>query len=70
MVPHDGVYRNGSFSREIEADPGRTLVMACCDPAKGLLAAALARAADVRLIAASTVQRHGPGPARKGEKGT
>ncbi len=51
MVPHDGVYRNGSFSREIEADPGRTLVMACCDPATGLLAAALARAADVRLIA-------------------
>ena len=38
-------------AREIEADPERTLVMACCDPAAGLLAAALARAADVRLIA-------------------
>ena len=31
--------------------PRRTLVMACCDPAAGLLAAELARAADVRLLA-------------------
>jgi molybdate-binding protein/DNA-binding XRE family transcriptional regulator len=51
MVPHDGVYRDGSFQSESGADPGRTLVLACCDPAAGLLAAALARAADIRLIA-------------------
>jgi molybdate-binding protein/DNA-binding XRE family transcriptional regulator len=51
MMPHDGVYRGGSFRGEAEADPERTLVMACCDPAAGLLAAALARAAKVRLIA-------------------
>lgn len=31
-------------------DPARTLIMACCDPAVGLLAEALARAVGVRLI--------------------
>jgi molybdate-binding protein/transcriptional regulator with XRE-family HTH domain len=51
VVPHDGVYRGGSFQGDLECDPERTLVMACCDPAAGLLAAELARAADIRLIA-------------------
>jgi molybdate-binding protein/transcriptional regulator with XRE-family HTH domain len=51
VVPHDGVYRDGSIQRESEADPERTLVMACCDPAVGLLAAELARTAEIRLIA-------------------
>jgi len=51
VVRHDGVYLGGSFQGEVEADPEHTLVMACCDPAVGLLAAELARAADVRLIA-------------------
>lgn len=51
VVPHDGVYRGGSFQGEVEVDPEHTLVMACCDPAAGLLAAELSRAADVRLIA-------------------
>jgi molybdate-binding protein len=50
MVPHDGVYRDGSFQGAVEADPEHTLVMACCDPAAGLLAVELARAAHVRLI--------------------
>jgi molybdate-binding protein/transcriptional regulator with XRE-family HTH domain len=50
MVPHDGVYRDGSFQGEVEADPKHTLVMACCDPAAGLLSVELARAAHVRLI--------------------
>ena len=36
---------------DVEGDPERTLVMACCDPAAGLLAAELARTADIRLIA-------------------
>jgi putative molybdopterin biosynthesis protein len=51
MVPHDGVYRNGSLQQEIAAAPEQTLVMACCDPAAGLLAAPLARSANIRLIA-------------------
>jgi molybdate-binding protein/transcriptional regulator with XRE-family HTH domain len=51
MVPHDGIYRDGSWQGHERWDPRRTLVMACCDPAVGLLAAELARTADVRLIA-------------------
>ncbi|HKI19791.1 MAG TPA: substrate-binding domain-containing protein [Isosphaeraceae bacterium] len=51
VIPHDGVYLAGSSRGEVEADPEHTLVMACCDPAAGLLAAELARAAGVRLIA-------------------
>jgi DNA-binding XRE family transcriptional regulator len=50
VVPHDGIYRNGSCQGQRRWDPRRTLVLACCDPAVGLLAAELARNADVRLI--------------------
>ena len=51
LVAHDGVYRGGSVEAEVEGDAARTLVMACCDPAVGLLAAELARVAAIRLIA-------------------
>ena len=53
LLPHDGVCEGGVFHhREQEADAAsRTLVLAGCDPAVGLLASMLARAADVRLIA-------------------
>ena len=47
-IPHDGVSQGG------EVDPSRppdTLVIACCDPAVGLLAAELARSTGIRLIA-------------------
>ncbi len=50
VVPHDGVYEDGKLVGQAETEPGRTLIMASCDPAVGLLAAALARTADVRLI--------------------
>jgi molybdate-binding protein/transcriptional regulator with XRE-family HTH domain len=50
ILPHDGIYRNGSFQTQGCWDPRRTLVVACCDPAVGLLAAELARIAGVRLI--------------------
>ncbi|CAN5898300.1 hypothetical protein BH23PLA1_BH23PLA1_27630 [soil metagenome] len=50
VVPHDGIYRDGSFQHRDGVDPRRTLVVACCDPAVGLLAAELARTADVRLL--------------------
>src|SRR4051794_25050589 len=57
MVPHDGVYEDGTF-RGRDGDEGRpTLVMASCDPAAGLLAAELARIANVRLIALSRSSR-------------
>jgi molybdate-binding protein/DNA-binding XRE family transcriptional regulator len=51
VVHHDGIYQDGSCLGRGRSKPRRTLVMACCDPAVGLLAAELARTADVRLIA-------------------
>ncbi|WP_422931976.1 substrate-binding domain-containing protein [Singulisphaera sp. PoT] len=50
IVPHDGVIVDGSMRDESGEDPARTLVIACCDPAVGLLATELARAAGLRLV--------------------
>src|SRR4051794_26069380 len=41
IVPHDGVFENGSPRGQGGSDAERTLVLACCDPAVGLLAADL-----------------------------
>jgi molybdate-binding protein/transcriptional regulator with XRE-family HTH domain len=57
LVPHDGVYESGSLREHGESEASWTLVMAGCDPAVGLLAAELARAANVRLIALSRSSR-------------
>src|SRR5262249_37745144 len=51
MVHHDGVWEGGGCRAAGPTDPRRTLIMACCDPAVGLLAAELARTAGVRLVA-------------------
>ena len=51
MIPHDGVTHSGAPQSQAASDPRRTLVMACCDPAVGLLAAALAGTAGFRLLA-------------------
>jgi molybdate-binding protein len=51
MVPHDGVARPGALQEGERVDPECTLVMACCDPAVGLLAVELARTAGLRLLA-------------------
>jgi molybdate-binding protein/transcriptional regulator with XRE-family HTH domain len=56
VVPHDGMA--GEAEGEIEIgplgfDPRNTLVMACCDPAVGLLAEALMRESGIRLVALS-----------------
>lgn len=51
MIPHDGVAHEGALQAGEPIDPERTLLMACCDPAVGLLAAELAREAGVRLLA-------------------
>ena len=50
MLPHDGIYRNDAFEERGRSDPANTLVLACCDPAGGLLADELARSSGVRLI--------------------
>jgi molybdate-binding protein/DNA-binding XRE family transcriptional regulator len=50
LVPHDGTAAQGGNTERIRTDPARTLVVACCDPAVGLLAAELARQEDLRLL--------------------
>ena len=55
VTPHDGTWAAAQGeshpSSPPPADPSRTLVLACCDPAVGLLAGVLARETGVRLIA-------------------
>ncbi|PLX92935.1 MAG: XRE family transcriptional regulator [Desulfuromonas sp.] len=50
MVPHDGVCRDGKCIDHPFAEPVRTLVIACCDPAVGLLATEYARQTPFRLV--------------------
>ena len=50
-LPHDGTFRRGRVESAIWGEPDRTLVVAGCDPAVGLLAADLARREGVRLVA-------------------
>ena len=49
-LPHDGVWRDGARCAAAGHDPGATLVLACCDPAAGLLAASFARASGFRML--------------------
>ncbi len=51
MIPHDGLSRGGAGEGPSGSDPTRSLVMATCDPAVGLLASELARSSGIRLIA-------------------
>src|SRR5262245_1326680 len=51
VLAHDGVFRSNAFTPGAEADPAATLVIACCDPAAGILAAEYARATGFRLLA-------------------
>jgi molybdate-binding protein/DNA-binding XRE family transcriptional regulator len=50
LVPHDGTAVEGGKDERIRTDPARTLVLASCDPAAGLLAAELARQEELRLL--------------------
>lgn len=50
LIPHDGTAGPSPGEPATRPHPARTLVLACCDPAAGLLAAELARQEDVRLI--------------------
>jgi molybdate-binding protein/transcriptional regulator with XRE-family HTH domain len=51
MVPHDGVAGTGDVVEAAGFDASRTLVVAGCDPAVGLLATEMARTAGIRLLA-------------------
>jgi len=57
MVPQDGVYREGRQFDNPFADPLRTLVLAGCDPAVGLLAAEYARSTHFRMLVLSRSSR-------------
>jgi DNA-binding XRE family transcriptional regulator len=57
MAPHDGTYRDGRLHDNASADPTRTLVPACCDPAVGLLAAEYSRTTPFRMLVLSRPSR-------------
>ena len=57
MVPQDGVFREGRLFDNPFADPLRTLVLAGCDPAVGLLAAEYARTTHFRMLVLSRSSR-------------
>ncbi len=48
--PHDGVWQGGVLRGAISPSAAATLVVACCDPAAGLLAAEYARASGFRML--------------------
>jgi len=50
-IPHDGVWDGRRLQIDSSATAARTLVLATCDPAVGLLSAELARTENIRLIA-------------------
>jgi len=49
-TPHDGIWQNGVLREGGPSIAEKTLVMACCDPAAGLLAAEYARVSGFRLL--------------------
>lgn len=49
-LPHDGLYRDDSFFDRMSPDPTRTLVVASCDPAIGILASEFARTTNFRML--------------------
>ena len=51
ILPHDGVLVNGVLHETVGTVPDDTLVIACCDPAVGLLAGELQRTHGIRLLA-------------------
>ncbi len=50
VIPHDGVFRNGTWNLSGDGLPENTLVMASCDPAAGMLANEFARVTGLRLL--------------------
>jgi molybdate-binding protein/DNA-binding XRE family transcriptional regulator len=59
ILPHDGVFSAGECRRTGTNNPERTLVMACCDPAAGLLAQEYERTTGFRLLPLHRTSRQG-----------
>jgi molybdate-binding protein/DNA-binding XRE family transcriptional regulator len=51
ITAHDGVFQDGSFRETSAMPPTDTLVVACCDPAIGLLGGQLQQSGGFRLLA-------------------
>jgi molybdate-binding protein/transcriptional regulator with XRE-family HTH domain len=56
-VPHDGVFHGSLLLREPSSAPEKTLVIAGCDPAVGLLVSELGRVEGVRVIPLTRASR-------------
>lgn len=50
VLEHDGVYQGGAIHFRRRFAPEKTVVIACCDPAAGLLAAEINKQAGLRVI--------------------
>jgi molybdate-binding protein len=50
ILPHDGLFHAGSWQLTRQTNPARTLLMASCDPAAGLLAREYEHVTGFRLI--------------------
>jgi len=57
MVSHDGIWRDGRCCHHAIAEPAKTLVIACCDPAVGLLASEYARQTSFRMLVVARSSR-------------
>lgn len=57
QAAHDGVFDPPVFHEHPQATPGETLVLACCDPAAGLLVSEMARQTPFRLLVLSRSSR-------------
>lgn len=49
-IPHDAIWQNDQFQNHALTDPAQTCVVACCDPAVGLLASEYTRQTSYRMI--------------------
>ncbi len=59
VVRHDGVFRDGVVHDAQQSKPPETLVLACCDPAAGLLIEEFQRATGFRMIVLHRSSREG-----------
>lgn len=66
VIGHDGIMRTGAYQRTGVSEPGKTLVMATCDPAVNLLAEELLRQTGVRLLSYRRSSRDALDMLRKG----
>jgi len=66
LLEHDGFFANEEFRLRSPFDPDKTLLMASCDPAVGLLVRQLAQAAGIRLIVLTRSSREALALLRQG----